>query len=230
VQANRVLFSQRVLAECKILVIANALDASDTTDWIVPDPSAFSGEEVGEIKKWVAAGGCLLLIADHMPFAGAAAELAKAFGFEFINGFEMSQKMTWPPSVFTRKDGTLKKSPLIDGESESLDSIASFTGQAFRIPSAAQGVLEFDDSHDVFMPDTAWVFNDRTPKISAAKLSQGAIMKFEKGRVAIFGEAAMFTAQLAGPNRGKMGMNSSRAKRNPQFVLNVIHWLDGILD
>ena len=45
----------------------------------------------------------------------------------------------------------------------------------------------------------------------------------------MFGEAAMFSAQLAGPNRGPMGMNDPAAAQNPQFMLNVLHWLTGVL-
>jgi hypothetical protein len=51
-----------------------------------------------------------------------------------------------------------------------------------------------------------------------------------KGRVAVFGEAAMFSAQLAGPKKSPMGMNAPIAKQNPQFLLNVMHWLSGLLD
>lgn len=57
---------------------------------------------------------------------------------------------------------------------------------------------------------------------------QGAYMKYGKGRIVIFGEAAMFTAQLQGKN--KMGMSTKSASQNAQFLLNTIHWLDGILD
>lgn len=54
-------------------------------------------------------------------------------------------------------------------------------------------------------------------------------MRFGKGRVAVFGEAAMFSAQLAGPNKDPMGMNDPIASRNPQFLLNLMHWLSGKL-
>ena len=40
----------------------------------------------------------------------------------------------------------------------------------------------------------------------------------------------MFTAQLAGPEKRKGGMNSEYASQNYQFLLNIIHWLDGKLD
>ena len=47
----------------------------------------------------------------------------------------------------------------------------------------------------------------------------------DKGRAAFFGEAAMFSAQLAGADRAPMGMNSPGAEQNAQFVLNLLHWL-----
>jgi hypothetical protein len=49
------------------------------------------------------------------------------------------------------------------------------------------------------------------------------------GRVVVFGEAAMFSAQLAGPEKIPMGMNQESATQNPQLLLNIIHWLDGKL-
>jgi hypothetical protein len=52
-------------------------------------------------------------------------------------------------------------------------------------------------------------------------------MPFGSGRTAFFGEAAMFTAQRSGNER--MGMNAALAEQNFQFVLNVMHWLSGIL-
>ena len=40
----------------------------------------------------------------------------------------------------------------------------------------------------------------------------------------------MFTAQLAGPQKRKGGMNSELAPENHQLLLNIIHWLDGKLE
>jgi hypothetical protein len=57
---------------------------------------------------------------------------------------------------------------------------------------------------------------------------QGAVMPFGSGRAAFFGEAAMFSAQLS--DNQPMGMNAPRAEQNFQFVLNVMHWLSGILN
>jgi hypothetical protein len=64
---------------------------------------------------------------------------------------------------------------------------------------------------------------------SAAGRAQGIALKFGKGRVVVMGEAAMLSAQLAGPQKMKFGMNQPGLD-NRQFVLNVIHWLSGSLD
>jgi hypothetical protein len=36
----------------------------------------------------------------------------------------------------------------------------------------------------------------------------------------------MFTAQLAGQKKIKVGMNTKLASENHQLLLNIIHWLD----
>ena len=218
-----------VLKDCKILVIANALDSSNVDNWNLPTPSAFSKEEIEVIKNWVESGGSLFLIADHMPFAGASYELGKKFGFEFLNGFAYTREHAWPPSIFSLKNGTLNKSPITDGinESEKIDFVATFTGSSFKAPGKAIPVLSFLDEHYSLQPDTAWIFKEDTPSKKLGGYCQGAILKFGKGKVAIFGEAAMFTAQIVNENF-KVGFNSLDAPQNAQFTLNLVHWLDGI--
>jgi len=70
-----------------VLVIANALHERNAEDWSLPTPSAFTPDETAAIRAWVEKGGSLFLIADHMPFAGAAGDLARAFGVEYSNGY-----------------------------------------------------------------------------------------------------------------------------------------------
>ncbi len=81
-----------------------------------------------------------------------------------------------------------------------------------------------------YLPDTAWVFNDETTKVSANGWSQGAFKTFGKGRIVAFGEAAMFTAQIAGPEQERFGMSSDIAPENYKLALNIVHWLDGKLE
>jgi hypothetical protein len=48
--------------------------------------------------------------------------------------------------------------------------------------------------------------------------------------VAFFGEAAMFSAQVAGREKRPMGMNAPMAEQNSQFALNTLHWLIGLIE
>ncbi len=223
-------FTESELRKGKILVISNALHESNIDDWSLPNPSAFTTQEIESVRDWVHVGGSLMLIADHMPFPGAAAELAAAFGFEFNNGF--ARDTTRPKNdFFRRQQGMLNANVITNGRSdpERVDFVVSFTGQAFRIPAEAEPLMLLNSNFISLMPDTAWAFRPWTKKIDVGGWSQGAYRKFGQGRVAVFGEAAMFSAQISGRGR-KMGMNHPVASQNWQFLLNVIHWLDGILD
>jgi hypothetical protein len=224
-------FSKKELSVGKILVIANALNEKNVEDWYLPTPSAFTKAEMAAVKDWVHDGGNLLLIADHMPMAGAAKDLAAEFGFEFTNGFVIDT-VSGGTATFSLREKTLVESKVTKGRdsAESVDQIVSFTGQGFNIPPDATPVMIFTKNFVNMLPDTAWVFTEKTPVFNAGGLSQGAYKNFGKGKVAVFGEAAMFTAQLAGPEQRRIGMNSDMATQNYQLVLNVIHWLEGKLE
>jgi hypothetical protein len=58
---------------------------------------------------------------------------------------------------------------------------------------------------------------------------QGAAVCHGRGRIVVLGEAAMFSAQLAGPQRIPVGMNMAEARENYRLALNVMHWLSGRL-
>ncbi|MFC1528176.1 hypothetical protein ACFL5D_05490 [Candidatus Neomarinimicrobiota bacterium] len=229
------IFTENELSKGKILVISNALN-ENVEDWVIPNPSAFTKSEIDEIRQWVFEGGNLFLIADHMPIADASKALAKAFGFKFTNGFVFDSRTEWSvsrdPAIFNLNEKTLVESIITKGRdsTESVKQIASFTGQGFKIPGDATPVLIFDENYINLLPDTSWVFEEKTSKINVNGWSQGAYKKYGKGRVVAFGEAAMFTAQLVGPNRIKAGMNSDVAPQNYKLLLNIIHWLDGILE
>ncbi|MEQ9415295.1 MAG: DUF4350 domain-containing protein, partial [Cyclobacteriaceae bacterium] len=167
VKAFKTLFEKETLASGKILVISNALNEVNVGSWILPNPSAFTVDEIVTLKKWVEEGGSLFLIADHMPLAGAAADLASAFGFEFTNGFVMFNGGSIP-SLFSLDTGTLLPSVITKGResTEQINEVATFTGQAFQIPKEATSVLQFGNDHINLLPDTAWRFNDNTKKQS----------------------------------------------------------------
>jgi len=219
-----------------IYVIANAIAESDVEDWTLPTAPAFAEEEIGAIRDWVEGGGSLFLIADHMPMPGAVEDLAAAFGLFMHNGFLYDDSGT---SVldFTR-DAGLADHAITRGrdESERIDSVRAFTGQAFRADREIEPLLTVPPGSRVRLPIEAWDFEPSTPSIPADGMLQGAVFRFGEGRVAVFGEAAMFSAQEQIRKKGDeitdrrlMGMNHPDAAQNPQFLLNVMHWLSGLL-
>jgi hypothetical protein len=129
--------------------------------------------------------------------------------------------------VFRRSDGSLGAHAVTQGTSaeESVDSIATFTGEAFRAPPGAIVLLTLPGNYVSLMPEVAWEFGPETPTVDVGGWAQGAVLEFGEGRVAVFGEAAMFTAQRAGPEGRPMGMNAPIASQNPQFIVNLIRWL-----
>jgi hypothetical protein len=217
-----------------VYVISNAVYGGQDAEWILPTPPAFAPEEVAVIADWVAGGGSLLLIADHMPFPGSTADLAARFGIVFHNGYAVKGLHEGGSLSFTRPSGLLADHAITRGrsESEGVESVRSFTGQAFRSVVPVQVLMSMPDDWQVLLPVEAGVFDEATPVISARGLMQGAVLNFGAGRVAVFGEAAMFTAQSWTYDGmiGRMGMNHPAAAENAQFVLNVMHWLSGLLD
>ncbi|HET9276001.1 MAG TPA: DUF4350 domain-containing protein, partial [Gemmatimonadales bacterium] len=160
VRPHRERLSAASLAPGRVLVIANALP--DSGSWVLPTRPAFSAEEVQAVELWVRDGGSLLLIADHMPFGGAAETLARAFGLEFLNGFAFPRGNQDPPDLFRVSDGSLARNPVTlgrDGQ-ERVDSVATFTGQAFRATRPVTPVLTLDSGSVVLLPVRAWEFTD----------------------------------------------------------------------
>jgi hypothetical protein len=217
-------FSATSLKGAQILVIANALHSRNANgNWRLPTPSAFDAGEIAAVREWVRGGGSLLLISDHMPFPGAMSDLAEAFGVHMMNGFAMqNDSVANGIFVHSRRAGSLSIHPITRG----IDSVKVFTGQGFRIDRGAP-ILTIKTDVVMLMPVVAWQFSDSTPRTSARGLLQGAAIPYGAGRVAVFAEAAMFSAQVTGPNRAPMGMNDPAAAQNPQFLLNVLHWLSG---
>jgi hypothetical protein len=84
-------------------------------------------------------------------------------GFGFTDGFAADTARPGP-ALFCRTDGSLEANILTTGNSasEKVDSIFSFTGQAFTIPSDARSVLTFNEKYLLLLSDTAWVFNEKT--------------------------------------------------------------------
>lgn len=221
-------YSARTLAGADVLIVVNALAGRDVENWVLPTSPAFTSEEVSAVREWVENGGSLLLIADHMPFPGAAADLGRVFGVEFMNGFALAED-EWEPLVFRRSHSSLRAHPITDGRSarERVDSAVTFVaGQAFRaIHERVCPLLVFEAGVVSINMERAWEFDKATPRVPVEGWLQGAAVEEGSGRVAIFGEAAMVAAQLVGPRQQPVGMNAPAANQNLQLLLNALRWL-----
>jgi hypothetical protein len=230
VKPSRAAFAKESFADCGVLIIANALSKRNQRDWSLPIDPAFTDEEVARVSEWVSGGGALFLIVDHMPIPGANQALAGAFGVHFSNGFAMIPGAPGP-MIFRRGEGSLADHAVTNGqaEGERIDAVATFTGSAFRVDKGAEPILVFGPRVVSLEPKVAWQFTPDTPRVGVGGWYQGATLRHGSGRVAVFGEAAMFTAQVAGEEKRKVGMNAPEAPQNAQLLLNVMHWLTGKL-
>ena len=155
--------------------------------------------EADETRRWVAEGGRLLFIADRDSSA-TVADLAASFGIAFGDAVRAGR--------FRVADHTLRPHAIVRGRhaKESPASVTVFAGLTMRVPDEAEPLLVTTDGAVL-----------------------GAVMRVEMGRAAFFGDPALFTAQIAGPDRRLVGMNARGSEQNYQLVLNVMHWLSGVI-
>ncbi|MGH9862563.1 MAG: hypothetical protein ACRD35_03990 [Candidatus Acidiferrales bacterium] len=131
--------------------------------------------------------------------------------------------------------GSLAPHAILQGRSaeERVDSVVTFTGHAFYPSSKVQPLLVFAPTA-VAQVALDWNFGEASAnqgaEFSVGGWLQGAALRLGEGRAVILGEAAMCTAQRAGPEKSPFGMNSPEAPENAQFCLNVVRWLSGLLE
>ena len=208
-------FTGEALKDARLLVISNALNAKNEGAWDLPHLPAFTSEETRALESWIRDGGSLLLIADHAPFAGAAQELGAAVGVQFRDGYALPRQPGGLALMFRKSDQTLREHPVTRDVTE----VATFTGSSFTLIGPGTPLLVFGpDVYSSPKPNGT----DREP---VGGHLQGALLTVGKGRVAVFGEAAMFSAQLAGPGKVPVGMNAPGATQNARLLRNVVHWL-----
>jgi hypothetical protein len=227
VQAFKETFTRDALRAVEILVIANPLHPRNVSDWSLPTPSAYTANEVTALRRWVEDGGSLLLIADHMPFPGAASEVAGAFGVKFSNGYARDGRWRTGAAAEFELNHGLGENAITRGrnDDERISRVVTFGGSAFKPPPDATHILTFGPASISAETRKAPGITPDAPRVAIDGWSQGAAWKVGGGRIAVFGEAAMFSAQRAGPDRRPMGMNAPEARQNHQLLLNVMHWL-----
>ncbi|MFL6198833.1 MAG: DUF4350 domain-containing protein [Thermoanaerobaculia bacterium] len=213
-------FSAALLEPVRVLVVANAMGPEGHEG-----RPAFSEEEESALVDWVRRGGALLLIADHVPFGGAAERLAGRFGVTMYLAFARDDKnhSGWDNErlLFSRANRLLTVCPITDGRTpeERVGTVVTFTGQSLSVPAGATPILRLSDD--------AYDWESRSVRKPARGHAQGIAMTFGEGRLVILGEAGLLSAQVD-PVGFKMGMNAA-GNDDRQFALNVFHWLSGAL-
>jgi hypothetical protein len=215
-----------LLKKAKIYVSVNAM--YDMEDWDLPARSAFSQDEINELCHWVANGGSLFLVTDHMPCGASVNELAGRFGINILNGFAI--RKDGRPEIFSKEKKTLILNEITNRPGKKIDSIMCWGGTGFIVPTHAHVISVLGDDYRIYLPSYVSQIrkrlSDTIPYISGRGLVNGAYLEFGKGRIVIFGDGAPFSAQLQGVKSEKRGMNHPAATQNAQFLLNIIHWLD----
>jgi hypothetical protein len=233
VQRGTAKLTRASLAPIQVLVIANA--------GAPPDPA-----ECDAVRDWVKAGGSLLLIADHAPHGERAQPLADRFGITMGKGYVFDPAHADRGAtilVYSSENGLLGAHPIVKGHGPGTEvkRVVAFTGQSLSVPAGAVALMKLGaTAREAPTPDDARAAlqakdaGPSAPVRSVAGGAQGVVMAFGKGKVAVFGEAAMFSAQVVRLTRDgkeveiKAGMNVP-GNDNRQLALNLFHWLSGLL-
>jgi hypothetical protein len=231
--ASKEKFSKAALKGCDVLVISNALGAMAMGSPEASNP-AFTDDECDAVRDWVRAGGNLLLIADHAPMGAANEKMGLRFGVEMSKGYtgdpENRDEETKSDTFlkYNRDNKLLGDHPITRGRNdrERISRVIAFTGQSLVGPKDSVAFMKLADTAVDLVPARQGVEEKQT---SAAGHAQGIALKFGKGRVVVMAEAGMLSAQIAGPQKMKFGMNRPGID-NRQLALNIMHWLSRLLN
>lgn len=251
VLAGETAFDAAALSGVDVLVIANALPPRGAA----PGTQAVTDRESDAVRDWVRDGGSLLLIADHTPFGSAVDHLGQRFGVAMGKGWvwdyrESGDDIT-TQLVSSRENGRLGDHPLLRGRdaSEEVTTLRSFSGQSLGVPPGASVLMRLSETAreapsgsdleaigealEGDAPPGSFEAAVEAHSAPAGGRAQGVALTFGEGRVVVLGEAAMVSAQVATltdpPVTIRVGMNVP-GYDNRQFLLNMLHWLSGLLD
>lgn len=221
-------FSPGSLAGVDVLVIANALGPLRVD---APPAPAFTRAEEDALEAWVRGGGRLLLVADHEPMGAAVMGFATRLGVDMSAGRTFddphSDWTSGSPSwlVFQRDTGALLGDHAITrgrDSTERIRRVVTFTGQSLRGPPGSTSLLRL-------APGAVDVVAGR--QVPADGRAQAVAFELGAGRVVVFGEAALLTAQVASapgvPDR-RYGFTWPNTD-DRQLALNTVRWLGGAL-
>ena len=183
---------------------------------------AFSKAELEILKRWVQAGGRLLVFSEHYPFDVAVSGLLETFGITTSIGVTIDKVFSGNSdgNIIFEADRLDASHPIVSGKRQ-VNKLASYGGSALK-GSEYTNVLRL--SKHSTNASRNWAGVDGGPIGSGN--SQGLVGLFGKGRLAAFGDSNGFSAMvfLEGDLEELVGMNDKLYDwRN--FVLNTFDWL-----
>ncbi|MFT3916713.1 MAG: hypothetical protein QM704_22315 [Anaeromyxobacteraceae bacterium] len=128
--------------------------------------------------------------------------------------------------------------PILEGRTpdERVDRVVTFTGSALAAPPPAAPLLVLSPTAadmvvQRIVVEHGWL-DDRTRitlhgPVPTRGNAQAAAVEAGRGRVVVFGEAAVLTAQVERAS-GRFGLDWPGA-HNRRLALNVVRWLGGVL-
>src|SRR5262249_41141640 len=152
-------------------------------------------------------GGALLLIADHAPMGDAAKALAESLGVDMHAAYTADPERSeggGPTILHYRPGQGLDHShPIVLGRdsTERVRHVVAFTGQSLSGPAGAVSLLTLSAAAEDLLIQLGESTRNVPPekRRPAGGRAQGLAFTPGRGRVVVLGEAAMLTAQVAGP-------------------------------
>jgi hypothetical protein len=183
-------------------------------------------------------GGSLWIALDHMPFAGAVEPLARQFGVVVSNGLAADSELLSaapPPAniiAFERANGSLAQHLVSDGrdDSEQVDVATVYGAAAFRLPANGASLLNLGRGFVSLLSEVSGEVSEATPRERIEGWSVLGVFPFGQGRVAVSGDLALFFPPFPDDAVPFPDGIKSAQVQNSQLVLNVVHWLSGLLD
>jgi hypothetical protein len=128
--------------------------------------------------------------------------------------------------MFSPDNGLKTGHSVLDGSTgrQKVTRFQAFGGQSFIPPAEATSLLTIPQGWVALFTYRLEAELATAPRIDASGMSQGAVMDFGNGRLAVFGEAGGFSAQIIDGTE-RFGFNTPEGAANPEFILATLRWL-----
>jgi hypothetical protein len=218
-------FSSESLKDVKYLILPQPLTPT-VNGWMIDSSEAYTHDEYVSLFEWVENGGQLIVLSDYTPLGNRLETLYTWLNIDYFNGL-VQETGSPSPVEYTQAEKSLVRHPYLDGRNnyEAIESIFTFGGAAFR-NNSGKSLLEIQDNQNCELIE--FTISSALPT-DATGLCQGGFFKIGEGQVLVISNLAMFQTWVHKETGNKIGMNNEMAYQNAQYLLNLIHALQGFI-